>query len=189
VSLPPWTSTPASISLSQLGTNIGCYGYNIIANVTVATNGTNIRFSVGSALPAENLQYEIVSSSGGGGGGGGATGPITTSPITVTPSTSTGSITLAGGAQTTTGSFVVGNPVNSGIASAAISITNISRPSSGSAAVSLSTFTLAAGQTQIVSFTCTSPATHTGAPYTYQFGVLIVGDTGTYPIHTHTQNF
>lgn len=186
MSLPAWSTPTLSIEFSQFANDYGCLGsYRITANTTSIAVGDSVCFDVASSANVETLTYRVDPY-------GVVTSPTPTpgpsSNIIISPTTSTGSITLAGGAQTTTGSFTVTNPSNSGIITANLTVQNISRPSAGSTTLSISTFTLTPGQSQVVAFTCTSPSTHTGAAYIYSFGAIL--DTGGgYPTHTHTQNF
>ena len=186
MSLPAWATPKPSIEFSQFANDYGCLGsYQITANITTIAVGDTVCFNVASSANVETLTYRVDPY--------GVSGTPTPSPgpssgIIISPTTSSGSITLAGGAQTTTGSFTVTNPSNSGILTANLTVQNTSRPSAGSTTLSISAFTLTPGQSQVIAFTCTSPSTHTGAAYTYTFGAVL--DTGGgYPTHTHTQNF
>lgn len=186
--LPAWSTPTLNIEFSQFASDYGCLGsYRITANTTSIAVGDSVCFDVASSANVETLTYRVdpydinVTPTP-------TPSPGAPSGIIISPTTSTGSITLAGGAQTTTGSFTVTNPINSGIASAVLTVQNISRPSAGSTTLSIANFTLTPGQSQVVAFTCTSPSTHTGAAYTYSFGAVL-NTGGGYPTHTHTQNF
>jgi len=188
VTLPAWSTPALSMEFSQFADEYGCLGsYRLTANATTVSVGGSVCFSVTSSASTETLNYRVdpydinVTPTP-------TPSPAAPSGIIISPTTSTGSITLAGGAQTTTGSFTVTNPINSGIASAVLTVQNTSRPSSGSTTLSITNFTLTPGQSQVVAFTCTSPSTHTGAAYTYTFGAVL-NTGGGYPTHTHTQNF
>lgn len=188
MSLPSWSIPRVNIDFSAFADEYGCLGsYRITANTTSLGVGGSVCFDVTSSADSENLTYSIDP----------YTVVITPTPtpsptpppvIIISPTTSTGSITLAGGAQTTTGSFTVTNPLNSGIPSAVLTVQEISRPTQGYTTLSITNFILTPGQSQVVAFTCTSPIFHTGAAYTYTFAAVL-NTGGSYPTHTHTQNF
>ena len=190
MTIPSWANPRPTINLSDLAGDFGCFGaYGIVANITAVVVGSVINFSVTSPGLTENLNYlietytEVPTPTP-------TPGPtLPPSPISISPATSTGSITLAGGSQTTTGSFTITNPSNSGISLASITMQEASRPTQGSTSLSITSFNLTPGQSQVVAFTCTSPPLHNGIPYVYTFAAIIAGSTNANPTHTHTQNF
>lgn len=187
---PSWANPRPTINLSDLAGDFGCFGsYGIVANITGVVVNSVISFAVTSPGFSENLQYQIETYTE-------VPSPTPTpgptlppSPITISPVSSTGSITLAGGSQTTTGSFTITNPLGSGISSASIIMQAVGKPTQGSTSLSIVSFSLTPGQSQVVAFTCTSPPVHSGAPYVYTFAAVISGNDKADPIHTHTQNF
>ena len=103
--------------------------------------------------------------------------------ISVTPATSSASIPYTPSASTTNGTFTVTGTGGSGT----VTITNPTVPSGSSVTMSPTSFTIANGGTQTVTFSATSPASSASTTtFTFGFSASIAG--GNTATHTHTQN-
>ena len=111
--------------------------------------------------------------------------PVVVTPpsISVTPATSSASIPYTTSASTTNGTFTVTGTGGTGT----VTITNPTVPSGSSVTMSPTSFTIANGGTQTITFSATSPAnSESTGTFTFGFSASIAG--GNTATHTHTQN-
>ncbi len=111
--------------------------------------------------------------------------PVVVTPpsISVTPATSSASIPYTTSASTTNGTFTVTGTGGTGT----VTITSPTVPSGSSVTMSPTSFTIANGGTQTITFSATSPASsESTGTFTFGFSASIAG--GNTATHTHTQN-
>lgn len=151
---------------------------------TVYRSGSG-SISISGLSPGTTYQFRVYASNAYGSSpySGYSNSVTTQSPFAVSVSPRTGSANIAkvSTAITSYGSFTVTATGGSGT----VKVQETSRPTGGSTTISPSSFTLSAGQSQVVNVSCTSPTgNYTNTEYYYDFYVDAFGYN---PSYTFTQ--